>query len=137
MDVTLNGLLDRRGDDRVQRGLIEIAPIFNRHGWFWGAGFGTEDAMHFEAGDDLIRKWSAEGRFGRPPAAPVRILVLGDRGPEVAAVQKRLNEDGAQLKVDGIFGPGTRGAVAAFQAANGLVPDGVVGPATLKALDLK
>jgi len=137
VDVRLNGLLDRRGDGLVQRGLIEIAPIFNRQGWFWGAGFRTEDAMHFEAGDDLVRKWSAEGRFGTPPAAPARLLIMGDRGPEVAAVQKRLNAHGAQLTVDGIFGLGTRGAVASFQAASGLPPDGVVGPSTLKALELE
>ncbi len=136
VDLRLNGVLDRRGDDRVQRGLVEIAPIFNRHGWFWGAGFRTEDAMHFEASDDLIRKWALDGLLGDVPASPTRILVIGDRGPEVAEVQRRLNAAGADLKVDGSFGPGTRGAVAAFQASNGLLPDGVVGPDTLAALGL-
>jgi hypothetical protein len=49
--------LDTRGDGVVQFGLSLIAPIFNDHGWFWGAGFTTEDAMHFEVGLDLLKTW--------------------------------------------------------------------------------
>lgn len=135
VDLRLNGMLDRRGDDRVQQGMVTIAPIFNRHRWFWGAGFGTEDGMHFEASDELIRDWAAQGLFGRT-TPPMRILTMGDRGPEVVAVQTRLNQDGAVLLVDGVFGPGTRAAVAAFQASHGLLPDGVVGPDTRRALGL-
>ena len=134
IDLTLDGVLDRRGDDRVQVGLIAIAPIFNRHGWFWGAGFRTEDAMHFEASDELIRRWHAEDRFGTRTPLPDSVLSLGDRGPEVVALQERLNQLGAGLLVDGVFGAGTRAAVVAFQAQSGLRPDGVVGPQTKAAL---
>ena len=137
IDLLLDGKLDRRGDNRVQQGLVDIAPIFNRHGWFWGADFGTEDGMHFEISDELIRKWITDGTLGRRPELPTRILVLGDRGPEVAKVQERLNQHGFALKVDGIFGLGTRGAISAFQASKGLQPDGVVGPPTLVALGLR
>jgi hypothetical protein len=137
IDVTLDGVLDTRGDNRVQEGLTRIAPIFNRHGWFWGAGFRTEDAMHFEAGDDLIRKWNAGGDGGLAvPASAEVLLSFGDRGPEVLALQQRLNTLGAQLKEDGEFGTGTRAAVIAFQGANGLRPDGVVGSKTRAALGL-
>jgi hypothetical protein len=135
IDVTLDGILDARGDNQVQEGLTRIAPIFNAHGWFWGAGFRTEDAMHFEAGDDLIRKWHAQGEFGGPPRpAPERLLTLGDRGPDVVTLQRLLKKLGADVTEDGIFGTGTRAAVMAFQGAHGLRPDGVVGPQTFAAL---
>jgi hypothetical protein len=137
IDLTLDGNLDRRGDGRVQVGLTRIAPVFNRHGWFWGAGFPVEDAMHFEASDELIRRWHADGKFGPPIPLAESVLTLGDRGPEVATLQERLNSvDGAGLVADGIFGVGTRAAVIAFQARRGLRPDGVVGPKTKEALAL-
>ena len=135
IDLTLDGVLDTRGDNLVQEGLTRIAPIFDRHGWFWGAGFRTEDAMHFEAGDDLIRKWHAEGEFGATPGlVPEALLMTGDRGAEVLALQRRLNALDAELEEDGAFGTGTRAAVIAFQGANGLRPDGVVGAETRVAL---
>jgi hypothetical protein len=138
IDLTLNGILDRRGDGKVQVGLTAIAPIFNRHGWFWGAAFATEDAMHFEVGDQLIRKWHAAGLFGgqAPAAAPDDLLTLGDRGPDVKALQQALNRHGANLKDDGDFGPATRAAVIALQAARGLTANGVVGPQTRAVLGL-
>lgn len=58
IDLKLNNRLDVRGDNQVQMGLTLIAPIFNRHGWYWGAAFRTEDAMHFEAGKLLIQQWA-------------------------------------------------------------------------------
>lgn len=58
IDFKLNDILDRRGDDKVQVGLTLIAPIMNRHGWYWGAAFRTEDAMHFEASRSLITQWA-------------------------------------------------------------------------------
>ena len=58
-----------------------------------------------------------------------RLLKLGARGPEVAALQRQL-----RLVPDGIFGPKTRRAVRGFQRAHGLEADGVVGPRTRAAL---
>ncbi len=62
IDFTLNGVLDRRGDDQVQVGLTLMAPIMNQHGWYWGAAFRTEDAMHFEASQSLIAQWAPQLR---------------------------------------------------------------------------
>ncbi|WP_372623356.1 M15 family metallopeptidase [Falsiroseomonas sp.] len=59
IDLKLHGVLDARGDNRVQFGLTLIAPIFNRHGWYWGAAFQTEDAMHFEGSQKLVTRWRA------------------------------------------------------------------------------
>jgi len=55
VDLKIDGHLDERGDDTVQYGLTLIAPIFNRFGWYWGAMFPTEDAMHFEASLSLAQ----------------------------------------------------------------------------------
>jgi len=62
IDLTLDGVLDERGDDLVQFGLTLIAPIFNRHGWYWGAGFPTEDGMHFEGSAAKIGQWKTQLR---------------------------------------------------------------------------
>ncbi|MBF0307136.1 MAG: peptidoglycan-binding protein [Alphaproteobacteria bacterium] len=139
IDLTLNGQLDTWGDGTVQDGLARIAPIFNRHGWYWGAGFRTEDAMHFECGEDLVRSWHADrllvgAEAGDPPEGTV--LAIGDRGPEVRRLQATLARFQADLAVDGDFGPATRAALIAFQAKHGLQADGVAGPATLGALGL-
>lgn len=60
IDLKLNGMLDARGDGKVQYGLALIAPIFNKHKWYWGAAFRTEDAMHFEASQSLIDAWASK-----------------------------------------------------------------------------
>ncbi len=137
IDLNLNGNLDERGNNKVQVGLSRIAPIFNRHNWFWGAGFPTEDGMHFELSDEKIRELHDSGIFGStgtPP--PEGTLSLGDRGQAVKRLQEKLTALGANLTPDGVFGPATHAAVVAFQAKNGLTPDGVVGPRTRQALGI-
>lgn len=132
IDLKIEGVLDQRGNNKVQFGLTLIAPIFNRHQWYWGAGLPTEDGMHFEVSKQLITSWQ-----GASPGMPDdKKLMSGDRGDKVAALQTRLNALGEDLVVDGIFGTGTRTAVFAFQAANGLEVDGIAGPVTLAKLGL-
>lgn len=54
---------------------------------------------------------------------------------EVMDIQRALNSKiGANLVVDGQFGPLTKSAVESFQAKNGLVADGIVGPKTWNIL---
>ncbi len=137
IDLTLNGELDVRGNNRVQEGLARIAPIFNRHGWYWGAGFPKEDAMHFELSDQKIRALHQQGVFASAPATlPEPALSIGDRGQLVKRLQEKLNERGANLIADGVFGNGTHAAVVAFQARSGLTPDGIVGRRTREALGI-
>jgi g-D-glutamyl-meso-diaminopimelate peptidase len=58
-------------------------------------------------------------------------LSLGSRGPNVKLLQSLLSKIGYNPgSIDGVFGQQTRRAVIDFQVDNGLVPDGVVGPAT-------
>lgn len=61
-------------------------------------------------------------------------LNRGDTGAPVAELQKMLNATGANLTVDGSFGPGTEAAVKVFQASKGLPVTGVVDSKTLAAL---
>lgn len=64
-------------------------------------------------------------------------LRMGDRRvSRVRALQNRLTELGFHVAADGDFGPGTKRAVQSFQLANGLTPDGIVGPNTQAALDV-
>ncbi|MER7000617.1 GH25 family lysozyme [Streptomyces sp. NPDC000410] len=78
---------------------------------------------------------TADGVVGpRTWAALVVTVRTGDRGSAVTAVQRGLAARGHRVDVDGAFGPGTAGAVKAFQGANGLTADGVVGPRTWRAL---
>lgn len=51
-------------------------------------------------------------------------------------IQKRLNAGGANLAVDGMLGPLTDGVIKAFQRANGVADDGVIGPFTAAQLVL-
>src|ERR1700677_22760 len=60
---------------------------------------------------------------------------LGNQGTGVQVIQTALIQKGyLQGTVDGNFGPQTTAAVKAFQQANGLSPDGIVGPATSAVL---
>ncbi len=138
IDITIDGRLDAYGDGKVQAGLVEIFPLFNRHGWYWGAAFGKEDGMHFECSEQLIRKWATGSTLnGTKETPPKPLLVLGDRGPEVALLQERLNAAlNLKLAADGVFGHSTFAAVVAFQGSHGLTPDGAVGKKTRDALGL-
>lgn len=71
-----------------------------------------------------------------PAAAPAEAtpttLRKGSKGELVKKLQRALN-----LTADGDFGPGTEARVKAWQVANGLNPDGIVGPKTLGKLGIK
>lgn len=59
------------------------------------------------------------------------VLRVGSRGADVACLQQQLAARGIDPgPVDGIFGPVTRRAVVAYQRAERLYVDGVVGPQT-------
>jgi hypothetical protein len=57
-------------------------------------------------------------------------LAQGATGADVRSVQGLLTARNYPTAIDGIFGPNTDANVRSFQGANGLVVDGIVGPAT-------
>ena len=64
-------------------------------------------------------------------------IVKGDTTANIKAVQTRLLNWGYYTgKVDGIWGSKTLAAVKLFQKRNGLVADGIIGPATESAMGL-
>src|SRR6266545_1103557 len=89
-----------------------------------------------------VRNGSVVVGYGRPAyddAAPMPsgdgILRLGSTGEPVKTLQRRLNAAvGAQLTVDGVFGPATQRVLKTFQASVGIQADGEYGPATGAAL---
>lgn len=57
-------------------------------------------------------------------------IKYGSRGDDVSELQKKLNENGYSLTVDGDFGSETQKAVQDYQRKNGLTVDGIVGKNT-------
>ncbi|WP_024890161.1 peptidoglycan-binding domain-containing protein [Luteimonas huabeiensis] len=80
------------------------------------------------------------GRSDRDPQSG-GTLRMEDRGEAVRSLQSDLRQlgfdgaDGRPLAIDGDFGRNTDHAVRAFQQAQGLDVDGIVGPETRKALE--
>lgn len=73
-----------------------------------------------------------------PIQAPETTLTPGSSGGQVKRLQRALAQLGySPGRVDGSYGPATENALKRFQQANGLQPDGVLGPKTLKALKHK
>ncbi len=56
--------------------------------------------------------------------------------PSTLDIQMALKKRGYNVEVDGVTGTQTRNAIREFQTAEGLMPDGAVGPKTLAALGL-
>jgi hypothetical protein len=75
---------------------------------------------------------------GTPTVTNGETLKKGSRGDAVRELQRKLTSLGYDTKgVDGIFGSNTEQAVLQFQRDHRLTADGIVGPATKKALESK
>lgn len=74
---------------------------------------------------------------GETPSAPLIPLQLGQIGPNVELLQRRINRISANFPaipkiypINGVFDTATEKAVKKFQEVFDLTPDGIVGPAT-------
>ncbi|MDX1690206.1 MAG: peptidoglycan-binding domain-containing protein [Acidimicrobiia bacterium] len=74
----------------------------------------------------------------QPPAGgESEMLKSGAQGPKVKELQRALQRKGISAgAIDGAFGPKTEDAVKEYQKREGLVSDGIAGPATLGSLGL-
>ncbi len=99
------------------------------------------DQGHAGAGEALQALEASLNEAERTEAAALSRRLSGqsaghyDDVPTVLYVQTALAERGQDPgALDGLMGPGTRGALIAWQRAFGLTPDGVIGPRVLTAL---
>jgi hypothetical protein len=58
----------------------------------------------------------------------------GDQGEDVRNLQGMLKTLGCKIETDGKYGPETERVVRGYQMMNGLEPDGIVGPNTMRAI---
>lgn len=90
-----------------------------------------------ESDDDVLDATEVEPADEIDPDCTLSVrLEVGMTDPEVACLESQLIDAGALIDVapDDLFDTDTESAVEAFQLANGLVVDGVVGPQTAKQL---
>lgn len=115
--------------------------------WHLGEGYSTEmEFWHYQCDEGMSWQEAMDYFYAetdKPHEAPQLVLptnkVLGrnDRGAEVSLRQAQLSTLGflPGSEVDGVFGENTHAAVKEFQRKQNLQSDGLVGPATRKALD--
>lgn len=63
------------------------------------------------------------------------MLKNGSKGTEVTELQQKLQKLGFDIQADGMFGPGTEGAVRKLQTLFNYTVDGIAGPGTLKLIE--
>lgn len=87
--------------------------------------------------EELARQRTIVAEAGWPTVPDGPKLALGDEGPRVAALRERLLPMGPRAAdVAETFDEELERAVMAFQRRHGLEPDGVVGQATIRALNV-
>jgi murein L,D-transpeptidase YcbB/YkuD len=117
--------------------LIEIS--LNNTGLYYAYGMPASRSNHYvmTVPADVLRVGTntlAIRNHSTPPGFSRARLSLGDSGDTVLELQRKLNDTGASLITDGIFGAATEEAVKEFQRRRNLNDDGIVGPLTWSAL---
>jgi Putative peptidoglycan binding domain len=118
-------------------GLVVLLIALAAAGVFSGSSSPQSAAGTTDLGPTTTAPTTAQQTTTPAPtvAGPTTTLKPGDTGPQVTKLQRALTTLGySPGKPDGRFGAGTQQAVAAFQKANNLTADGIVGNQTLAAL---
>ena len=98
--------------------------------------FTPSDSTNYESINGTIKLWSKStssggGSYYAPVVPDMPMVYWGCTGDAVKTLQEKLNAKGFHSgNVDGIFGAKTYAAVTAFQKANSLGVDGIVGKLT-------
>lgn len=111
----------------------EYLEFIKRDGYATSSSY-VNSNMNVISGHDLERfDWESVEK-GNPYQLTKRSLTTGSKGESVKWLQYELNEHGANLTIDGVFGKQTKLAVLLFQKDHGLTQDGIAGPKTFAAL---
>jgi peptidoglycan hydrolase-like protein with peptidoglycan-binding domain len=111
------------------------APAGVAYNNLWGGGSGQPMAYAGTTGGATTGAAGAAERMAAGGDSGLPTLRRGagssaDPDANVRSLQEFLNQNGANVHVDGDFGPMTERAVRAYQETNGLEVDGIVGPET-------
>ncbi len=85
--------------------------------------------------DDKMAPAPAPAPVAAPAPAPAPMMPMTPK-EKTAALQTALNNNGAKLPVDGVYGKKTASAVAAYQKSKGMKATGRADAKTLAALGL-
>jgi peptidoglycan hydrolase-like protein with peptidoglycan-binding domain len=100
---------------------LAVAALFG-----FGLAAAPADAQQRPMGSSGSSTSSSPSASTPAKSTPAKKSAASKKMPSdsVKALQTALNKNGAQLKVDGMMGPGTRAALKKYQAANGLKATG-------------
>ena len=140
----LLGEIMKKGDDSptvaiVQTRLMELGYMDSDEPTEHFGSITEAALMRFQRHNDL----NADGHLGEGTwlllmneGVQICVMQNGDEGDDVESVQTRLYELGYLSKnfITGTYGEKTSAAVADFQKANGIAPDGMVGHETSEVL---
>lgn len=138
--ATLQALLNGKGQHLDVDGQFGPATLAAVKSFQSAAGLSVDGEVGPNTKAALYSNISTGGGSGAP--APINLnsascpsnIVKGQKSGCVTELQSLLNHHGADLAVDGDFGPLTESAVRDFQAEKGLSVDGQVGTNTKAAL---
>ena len=126
---TVKWVDDTTGADLPDTTTVEANKLYK---WV----FTPTDSANYESINGSIKLWSKStssggGSYYAPVVPDMPMVYWGCTGDAVKTLQEKLNAKGFHSgNVDGIFGAKTYAAVTAFQKANSLGVDGIVGKLT-------